>query len=1061
MKTVIILGLSLAICSLLQIFPPVEETATDQETIRAEVLRLLSKADSFSTKFQYDSAIVFATEAAQQAQRWLGENDSMYISSLMALGQHVRNQDDFVKSESLFTKVLALSEQMYGADHPKVAEALMSLASVYTDEQRFAEAEQLLRRALNIQTKASGPQSRKAADILLKLSYTLYDQKRYDESISAYREVIRIYEKCLGSQHREVASAISDLGVRYRMLGRFAEAEECLLRSLSILDVCPDSSGTVIVESLIQLGKLYVIQARYQEAEPHLKRALKILNRLEIPEELSKGALLMNELGSLYWEQGKLVEAEEAYAENLRLREKKLQLTRGRDPNIAEPLNNLGELCWELGRYTEAEQHFNRALEARATDPRYGREHPFLIYSLLGLGQVYTEQGRYFEADSMLRWALRNVEKAYGKEHLHVAWCLETLGNLYRAQGKYKESESSYSEALHIREDLLGAKHPQLAACLGERAKTFGCAGEFDRSISDYKRMQELGYDFVQDVFSYASEDQKMRYVLSYPLIDHSFLSLAVQNPSPRASSCALKMVLQGKAAVLDALMAEKEAVCCSYDDETVRIHEQLSGILRMIANMCLSEDRSYRDSLDALYHVKDSLESELSRRCTGFGDALAARRFGVPEIAAALPEEVVLWEFIRYEPYDFAATGTDRQRTGQARYLAFTLNHSSDITLTDLGKASDIDSLVSLARKMIYDSREKVYSDTVVELEQELCDVTRRLYALIFAPLIGSLAGRTNILIALDGQLGLLPFEILAQPNGKYVVESFTISYLSSGHDLLKYNKQHEYSRRALVMADPDFDLLPAALSRQEPETTGQPSVSLDSRPQSRSASDCVNGEFNRLPQTRQEADAIVNLLEQKGGFDVDAYYDDDASEETLKGTRGSVRVVHIGSHAFFCEDIGASRISMLENPLLRSALALSGANRTLSGQGIDPKRTEDGLLTAFEVSGLNLIGTELVVLSACETGVGDVKNGEGVFGLRRAFQHAGAQAVVMSMWKVPDNETRELMDHFYGAWLSGQSKKAALREATLKTINSVRAKYGVAHPYFWGGFVLVGDPN
>jgi CHAT domain-containing protein len=228
-----------------------------------------------------------------------------------------------------------------------------------------------------------------------------------------------------------------------------------------------------------------------------------------------------------------------------------------------------------------------------------------------------------------------------------------------------------------------------------------------------------------------------------------------------------------------------------------------------------------------------------------------------------------------------------------------------------------------------------------------------------------------------------------------------------------------------------------------------------------SRGVSGCLDNRFNPLPYSREEARSVGKTLTKKAKLNVDSYYGGDALEEVLKGMSRPPRVLHLATHGFFCQDLDFTEKRMSENPLLRSGLAFSGANRVIDeSQKID-SQTEDGILTAFEASGLNLVGTDLVTLSACETGVGEVKNGEGVYGLRRAFQCAGARTIVMSLWKVPDEETCKLMDDFYENWLSGQTKKEALRQAALKILSNRRAKSKSTHPLFWGGFVLLGDPD
>ncbi len=404
---------------------------------------------------------------------------------------------------------------------------------------------------------------------------------------------------------------------------------------------------------------------------------------------------------------------------------------------------------------------------------------------------------------------------------------------------------------------------------------------------------------------------------------------------------------------------------------------------------------------------------------------------------------------------------GQEEAKALPSRYLAFSIDHEGRVAMANLGAASLIDSLVGLARKEIYQAREEVYTPLAVESERRLAEITRKLYDIIFAPLESQLVGKSNILISPDGQLNLLPFGILPGPDGKYLVEKYGISYLSSGRDLLKFKKETQTGEGALILADPDFDFFGKTPVNSQTKTLIAIRPTAPQYEPSRGAGGCLDVPFNRLRHSRDEARSVESILKSVAHLKVDLYCDSHAQEDVLKGLSQSPRILHIATHGYFCSDPEVNTSRMIENPLLRSGLALAGANRLMEKkqESIDP--TEDGILTAMEASGLNLSGTELVTLSACETGVGEVKNGEGVYGLGRAFQHAGARTIMMSLWKVPDKETCELMRGFYQNWLSGQTKQEALRQSTLKVINARRSKYGTAHPLLWGGFVMVGDPN
>jgi CHAT domain-containing protein len=233
----------------------------------------------------------------------------------------------------------------------------------------------------------------------------------------------------------------------------------------------------------------------------------------------------------------------------------------------------------------------------------------------------------------------------------------------------------------------------------------------------------------------------------------------------------------------------------------------------------------------------------------------------------------------------------------------------------------------------------------------------------------------------------------------------------------------------------------------------------------------------FGRLPNTREEVRAIHGLI---GEDKAESYLGKKAREGILR-SKGAPWILHLATHGFFLSDLEMvdmrhktangttlsededshgeppGRPFKIENPLLRSGIALAGANRALESSD---NEQSDGILTSEKILGLRLRGTDMVVLSACETGVGEVKNGEGIYGLRRAFTQAGARSLVMSMWKVRDRETKELMVSFYKNILSGMNRCQALRQAALNEMKTVKSRYGTAHPFFWGGFVFMGEP-
>jgi CHAT domain-containing protein len=322
-------------------------------------------------------------------------------------------------------------------------------------------------------------------------------------------------------------------------------------------------------------------------------------------------------------------------------------------------------------------------------------------------------------------------------------------------------------------------------------------------------------------------------------------------------------------------------------------------------------------------------------------------------------------------------------------------------------------------------------------------------LRAALFDPLGSALGTHRRLFLAPDGDLSRLPFEILPLADDRRLIDDYQISYLNVGRDILRFGaKQGGHSNPPLVVADPDFNF-DLAVGKIEEEQLFKGRQSKDLR----------GVHFGRLPGTRTEGRQIAERL------GVSPLMAEAALETSLKAVP-SPRILHIATHGFFLPDQkqdetdtgGAGkwgRLSFgLENPLLRSGLALAGANTWLTSGNLPPE-AEDGIMTAEDVLGLDLHTTDLVVLSACETGLGQVQVGEGVFGLRRAFVLAGAKTLVMSLWKVPDQQTQELMIDFYGRILGGEPRAEALRQAQL----TLKVKY--PNPLYWGAFICQGEPG
>jgi CHAT domain-containing protein len=380
-------------------------------------------------------------------------------------------------------------------------------------------------------------------------------------------------------------------------------------------------------------------------------------------------------------------------------------------------------------------------------------------------------------------------------------------------------------------------------------------------------------------------------------------------------------------------------------------------------------------------------------------------------------------------------------------RYLALLLFHDGRTVAVDLGPAEPIDR----ASMRLHDA--------LAHQSVSYLPAAQSLYTLAFRPLVPHLGEAQRLFLTPDGQLNLVPFAAL-HDGKRFLVDAFHITYLTSGKDLLPRSKGLPSTSAVVVMADPTFSSPPAVPSpqAQPPPELAARSASLE-RFFSNLRSEEMDIPWAALPGTRKEAEAIHRLFPQ-----AQLLLGPEATKQALLKL-SSPTLLHIATHGFFLEDdpsssgsrgvahfgaVSAGPPAHPADPLLRSGLVLAGVPPSAAQPGLH--HAEGSLVTALELAGLNLWGTQLVVLSACDTGRGDVKLGDGVYGLRRAFLVAGAETLVTSLWKVNDETTSQLMEAYYRALLSGQGRTEALRQA----MQTLRQKQ--SHPHFWAPFVAIG---
>jgi CHAT domain-containing protein len=605
-------------------------------------------------------------------------------------------------------------------------------------------------------------------------------------------------------------------------------------------------------------------------------------------------------------------------------------------------------------------------------------------------------------------------------------------------------------EVVKIYRDRFGHPTMMLIQALRLLGKIGFVAGNNEVYNQATDELAEIKLTYLFNAFRYASESLKLSYVRRYPLLESILFSGIVDDSKPGMINSAVEMVLNGKGLAFDAMAAQQAAAMCSeepYLDSLLDRHIRISD---RIAGMVLASKETSAETLSDLFSQKDQIESEISSFCANIDFTKVRERVKVGDIIKSLPDNSVFLDFVKYEHYDYESHYPYGQ---DSMYAAIVYAPDRQVEVICLGYSNEIERSITKYHEVMADALAGQLKGSNEQFMIDYADVAYELYQRLVVPLPPFVRSTKKIFICADGMMNLLPFETITGDGKKFLIEDHQFVYLTSGRDLLK-KKSDSSEKSALVLADPDFTTDPAAFPALA--TTDLSSI-YASRGNSRNP-ECLASMFAQLPLTRREGSAVADLMSRTGRYNVTYFEAEMAQEGVLKNLGNAPDILHIATHGYFCQQ---SENAHLSNPLLRSGLILAGANRTIGAMNEENDNGEDGILTAMEVSGLNLIGTDLVVLSACQTGIGDIQSGEGVFGLRRAFQHAGARSIIISMFAVPDESTSELMERFYTNWLSGKSKSAALHDASLSILREHREKQGTAHPIFWGGFVLIGDPE
>jgi len=993
----------------------------DTVSVRREVDSLIDTAIKFYRKNKFESALTCIDTAFFLADRYLSQEERSYINLLNIKGRCFHLWGRYTDAEAPYLKAKLILENN-GIIDERYASIINNLANLY------------------------------------------FDKSDYDKAELMYQQTVSIREKKLGKKHPDYASALSNLALLYREKGYFEKSEQLHLEAKTIRSEVSGKEHPDYAASLNNLANFYKAQGNYEKSEQLFLESISIRGKALGKDHLDYAQSLFN-LASVYHGKGDIAKA---LVLNLQAKDIVEKALGKEHPIYALCLNNLANLYDNMGNYSQSENLNIEALALR--EKTLGKEHLLYASSLDNLAKICKNKGDYDKAEQLHLEAKSIKEKILGKENPDYAVSLNGLGNVYLAKGDYSKSELSYLESKTIREKTLGKHHPHYAMILNNLAHLYRSLGDFDKSENFFLASNLAVKNLLQKSSTYNSEKEVLRYQNSFQERFENILSFTQTCPTDSLSIAAYDNALFLNIALLETATARENAIRQTADSSTHAIYFEWKSLhFRLSKQYTLPIAERDSALIVRLEEKANAYEKELVRLSEGFAQSRIQVQWS--EVRNKLRPHEAAIEFIHYRYHDQKARATD-----STLYAALVLLPTDTAPhFIPLCEQRQLDALIAHTP----DREQKLYLQDVY---WPRLDGQPSLYQLLWAPLdsllnspsVGGGQGEAvkTVYYSPSGLLHRLNLSAIGLNQRTNISDKYRLVALGSTRQLVVGSSKTESKNpTAVVYGGIRYDMDSTAIVRNNAE------LSLDSTASEGSGlfkyaernQRTRGGElWDYLPGTETEANNVRDIL-KRAGISTTLRKGYAATEESFKQlgkNAPSPRILHIATHGFFFPDpkdtvgsrqlaIGSDRepaFKISEHPMIRSGLMLAGSQYAWD-KGHPLTGMEDGILTAYEVSHTNLSGTELVVLSACETGLGDIQGNEGVYGLQRAFKIAGAKYVLMSLWQVPDEKTQELMTSFYRKWLE---EKMPLPEAFEAAQQEMREKY--RSPFYWAGFVLVG---
>ncbi|MBK8232528.1 MAG: CHAT domain-containing protein [Candidatus Eisenbacteria bacterium] len=1034
-------------------------------------------------------------EAIRVRERLFGADAEPVARALVPLANLERAAGNYAGAHAYLQRALTIYRARLGERHVTTASTYGQLSQLESLRGDFKAALDSAERSLALRTELLGAEHKETGNALFAVAVAASRVGQVERAFDAIRRAREIFSATYGEDSIYTVTALGVEADVLQDLGDYGAARrlhgEVLRRKVALTG--EEHPGVAVTQNnlsivLIELGQ-------YEEAFVHLSKSAEILRALggdDNPELVS----VYNNLAVLQSMLGDDLEAARWAALALALCER---LPGGMDTDRAVTYATLASTYSEIGRYAAADSMMARA--QAVVEAGLGSEDAELGDLLNLRAEIAYRHGRLSEARRFATAGVELLARRRGAQSISTLVEAGDLVDILIAAGDLPAAQERQAGIADLLIRVLGQRHPEVARARYREALLLASEGETGRALSRALEAEEARRAHLRLTIESMPERQALAYAADPRRGLDLALALAAATPTTTAQRTALwESVASSRGLVLDALARRARAAAGAQTEAAAdTLWRRLQTTRRTWARLLVADGVEVAELREA---QRQAEEAERAWAAENHDESRSGALVSIDAIGAALPEGAALVAFARYElPASALPALPVRPGTGRidrAGYVAFVLpGRAVAPSLVSLGAAGSIDSLVASWRRA-------VTRDPSGSGEAEAVRAGTALRERIWDPVRQRFGSAEQVWLISDGALHLINFDALPRPEGGYLVESSPLLHLLSEERELAPEPSAEsselHSGGLLALGDLDYDGDPNA--RPEPPTGAATGLleSLGARLRFRGAfGECAgwrSTHFEPLPETGPELDGIERTWRASGLGPIERLEGGSGTEGRLKERVPGARVVHLATHGFVrgadCTEggqdeagsrrgigrIAAPAVPVPEPParsgylgagdgspreeaidrqdLLRfSGLALAGANQ----RGLAPPDGEDGVLTAEELATLDLSAAEWVVLSGCDTGVGDLRAGEGVFGLRRAIRIAGARTGILSLWPVEDAATRDLMERLYRhRWLDHQSTAEALRSAERGILAARRAGGHSTHPFYWASFIASG---